>query len=169
MKQVLNGKVDTQKIDSRPIGAVNTGDTVEIFLDVEFNGLEVNIENCTFTLLSQLDETTVVDNDCMDAIGGNRVRLLLEEEYTRMAGLMENQLQIKSETDVSTVVFYFTINAGVLGDNPSGSIFVTGPTGPTGPKGEDGKDGEDGVPDYQIVKDMINEAFGEMEDILKDI
>ena len=120
----------------------------------------------------------------MDAIGGNRVRLLLEEEYTRMAGLMENQLQIKSETDVSTVVFYFTINAGVLGDNPSGSIFVTGPTGPTGAKGEigptgpigptgeigpTGPTGPKGAPDYQIVRDMINEAFGEMENILKDI
>ena len=126
----------------------------------------------------------------MDAIGGNRVRLLLEEEYTRMAGLMENQLQIKSETDVSTVVFYFTINAGVLGDNPSGSVFVKGPKGDTGeqgpkgdtgeqgpkgdtgeqgPKGDKGDTGENGVPDYQIVKDMINEAFGEMENILKDI
>lgn len=163
MKQTLNGIVDTQKIDVKPIGAVNTNDTVEIFLDVEFNGLQVNIENCTFTLLSQLNETTVIADDCIDAIGGNRVRIFLEEEYTRMAGLAENQLQIKSATDVSTVVFYFTINAGVLGDNPSGCVFVKGPKGDTGEKGKDG------VPDYQIVRDMINEAFGEMEDILKEI
>ena len=163
MKQTLNGVVDTQKIDIKPIGVVNTNDTVEIFLDVEFNGLQINIENCTFTLLSQLNEATVIADDCIDAIGGNRVRILLEEEYTAMAGLVENQLQIKNETDVSTVVFYFTINAGVLGDNPSGCVFVKGPKGDTGEKGKDG------VPDYQIVRDMINEAFGEMEDILKEI
>ena len=163
MKQVLKGTVDTQKLDIKPIGAINTGDIVEIFLNVEFNGLELNIENCTFTLLSQLGDITVVTNDCIDSIGENRVRILLEEEYTAMAGLVENQLQIKSETDVSTVVFYFTINSGVLGDNPSNCVFVKGPKGDTGEKGKDG------VPDYEIVKEMINEAFGEMEDILKGI
>ena len=140
--------------------------------------------------MSQLGDITVVTNDCIDSIGENRVRILLGEEYTAMAGLVENQLQIKSETDVSTVVFYFTINSGVLGDNPSNCVFVkgpkgdtgeqgprgdtgnvgpTGPTGKTGPKGDTGEKGKDGVPDYEIVREMINEAFGEMEDILKGI
>ena len=38
MKQVLKGTVDTQKLDIKPIGAINTGDIVEIFLNVDLMG-----------------------------------------------------------------------------------------------------------------------------------
>ena len=115
MKQFLNGKADVNKLKAVPIGGINVGDYAELTLSLEDNGQKLDISSALkFTLISAINGSKVIDKTCVKHIEDNKVKVTLGDQYTQIAGLVENQINIKLNTGITTVIFYLTINQGIL-------------------------------------------------------
>ena len=159
MKQFLEGKADVNKLKAVPIGGINVGDSAEITLSIEDNGQKLDISSALkFTLISAINGSKVIDKTCVRYLEDNKVLITLGDQYAQIAGLVENQINIKLNTGITTVIFYLTINQGILNGTPSDSAFVNGPMGPTGPTGPKGEKG-DGLDINTMTPEQIAERM----------
>lgn len=115
MAQLLKAIVDTQKNNYKAIGQVNTYDGLELELEMKMNGVNVELVNPSFELISKKADGNRVRQLKDISYADRKIKIIADEQITACSksGIVSNQLIVKDEGRMSTCLFYFLLGSSL--------------------------------------------------------